>query len=366
MTAAHCIGSIRYVYIGYSKPSLTRSADLPNGTWQTFGVKKDAKHPSWAGENGCPMTGVDVALLQLDGHVSNVESIRLADHTPIVGDTCIVAGYGRHNVANDLNEIEANLTNISRNERREATVRIASIDGYNAFSAKGIDGAHAQGDSGGSLLCGEKLAGVVSCTPDRNQKVLNLRKVYADIQSSKAFVEETLRAWDAESPPPPPPPPECGLPNCFRISEYYEGLHADKAIEIENRCTTAIDLSKATLNIERNASTTGTALNGVLTGTLAPGSTYVVCSPALATTVSCSATSGSLSFNGNDRVFLTLDGQVVDSFGQLGVDPGNVWTDSDFRRKTACDAYSGQGEFPLTSLYDKAADLGTSNLGVAP
>jgi hypothetical protein len=67
------------------------------------------------------------------------------------------------------------------------------------FSAKGIDGAHSKGDSGGAIFCGGKLAGTVSCSPDRDLRVLDLIKVYGALQPARAFVEEKIHLWAGAS-----------------------------------------------------------------------------------------------------------------------------------------------------------------------
>ncbi len=164
-------------------------------------------------------------------------------------------------------------------------------------------------------------------------------------------------------PAPTTSPSTCPSESCLRISEYYEGTGNEKAIEIENRCAEAIDLSRIELCVESNANTTCKRVS-LPEGSISSGHVYVVCNDSFSS--KCQATSGSLSFNGNDRVALKRDGAVVDVFGELGRDPGAVWADTTFRRKSACQAYSGTGPFDVNALYTPVLPPSSDDLGVGP
>lgn len=128
------------------------------------------------------------------------------------------------------------------------------------------------------------------------------------------------------------------------ISEYIEGSSFNKAVELYNPGTAAVDLSRYTLRLYSNGSPTPTA-SLVLDGTLAAGATHVICHPSIAAAAlpSCQRTNGSvINFNGDDALTLERDGVVVDQFGQVGFDPGTSWTagtlstvDRTLRRKAA-------------------------------
>src|SRR6185437_2104817 len=88
----------------------------------------------------------------------------------------------------------------------------------------------------------------------------------------------------------------------------------------------------------REYSNGGTTVNGTLSlaaGTLGPGEVFVVCNvnatnPTLV--AACNQSSGNLAmgFNGNDALELVhtvgSTSTVVDSIGQVGVNPGAAWT----------------------------------------
>ena len=111
------------------------------------------------------------------------------------------------------------------------------------------------------------------------------------------------------------------------ISEYVEGSSYNKAIEIFNQSNTDIDLSADNYQLGRfsNGGTTPSMIN--LTGTIAANSTFVIANNRSVTEVLDLADqlSGSLSHNGDDAYVLYKNDEVVDSFGNVGEDPGSAW-----------------------------------------
>lgn len=110
------------------------------------------------------------------------------------------------------------------------------------------------------------------------------------------------------------------------ISEYVEGSSSNKAIELFNGTNAAIDLSAYKLELYSNGGTTvGNTLT--LTGTLAPGATYVIVNSSAAEALKSKAntTSGVTNFNGDDTIILKKGDTILDVFGQLGFDPGTKW-----------------------------------------
>lgn len=120
-----------------------------------------------------------------------------------------------------------------------------------------------------------------------------------------------------------PPAPSAGL----FISEYVEGSGFNKAIEIFNPGSAAVDLATCTLRLYSNGSASATA-SFALSGSLAPGAVVLVVHPsfALPAPPSGALISGSvINFNGDDALTLECDGQLLDQFGQVGFDPGTAW-----------------------------------------
>lgn len=114
------------------------------------------------------------------------------------------------------------------------------------------------------------------------------------------------------------------------ISEYVEGSSNNKAIELYNPTAGVIDLSQYQLRFYFNGSTNvGTTI--ALTGSLAAGATYVVAdNDASADILALTNQQSTASFfNGDDAIELTYQNQVIDSLGQVGVDPGAEWGSGD-------------------------------------
>ena len=115
------------------------------------------------------------------------------------------------------------------------------------------------------------------------------------------------------------------------ISEYVEGAANNKALEIYNGTEDVINLAGYTIERYSNGATTSTsiALDPVDIG---PGDTFVIANSSAVATLLAYAdqTNANINFNGNDAVVLMFGGAtVIDSFGQVGFDPGTAWTCSE-------------------------------------
>ncbi|MEL7478551.1 MAG: ExeM/NucH family extracellular endonuclease, partial [Pseudomonadota bacterium] len=113
------------------------------------------------------------------------------------------------------------------------------------------------------------------------------------------------------------------------ISEYVEGSSSNKAVELYNTSGAELSLDGYTISLYSNgngdlAAPTQTL---TLTGTLAANATYVIINSGSNDALKAKADTDSAItyFNGDDALVLTKDGAIVDSFGQLGVDPGSAW-----------------------------------------
>jgi predicted extracellular nuclease len=157
------------------------------------------------------------------------------------------------------------------------------------------------------------------------------------------------------------------------ISEYIEGSSNNKAIELYNDSDTAVDLSTYSLNFYFNGgSSANTVIN--LSGQLAANSVYVVADADANADILAQAdlTSGSGFFNGDDAIELINDGNVIDSFGQVGFDPGSQWSAGDVSTQNATllrlDAIS-LGDSDSSNIFDPSAEWfalaqdDTTNLG---
>lgn len=110
------------------------------------------------------------------------------------------------------------------------------------------------------------------------------------------------------------------------ISEYVEGSSNNKALELYNPTENSISLDTYSIQVYFNGNTNaGTTIN--LTGSIAAGATFVIAdndSAAELLAVTDLQVTQSL-WNGDDTIILRKNGVVLDSIGQLGVDPGSAW-----------------------------------------
>ncbi|WP_062523117.1 ExeM/NucH family extracellular endonuclease [Demequina silvatica] len=114
------------------------------------------------------------------------------------------------------------------------------------------------------------------------------------------------------------------------FSEYVEGTSSNKAIEIFNGTGAAVDLADYSVELYSNGrvEADGPTAAQALSGTLAAGDVLVIthASAGAALAALSDLTSGVTNFNGDDALVLKRSGAVIDSFGQVGVDPGTEWT----------------------------------------
>lgn len=112
------------------------------------------------------------------------------------------------------------------------------------------------------------------------------------------------------------------------FSEYIEGSSNNKALEIYNGTGSAINLATDGYSVQmffNGNAAAGLTIN--LTGSVADGDVYVIANSAANATILAQAdqTNGSGWFNGDDAIVLRKGTTVIDSIGQIGVDPGTEW-----------------------------------------
>jgi len=126
------------------------------------------------------------------------------------------------------------------------------------------------------------------------------------------------------------------FPERFIISEYVEGSSSNKAIELYNGTGADLDLGDYKLTLHTNGNPV--AINPKTWDAdtiLENGDTYILVNSAADAALLALAdeTHTVTYYNGDDALVLwhlTPDGDVVqDSFGQVGVDPGNAWGSGD-------------------------------------
>jgi hypothetical protein len=159
-------------------------------------------------------------------------------------------------------------------------------------------------------------------------------------------------------------------PAALLFSEYVEGSGSFKALEIY--ALEASSLEGCELQTYSNGKLEPSRV--ALHGWLARGAVQVLCSSTLSTAqpTTCDR-STSLIFNGDDALALSCGGELLDVFGQIGVDPGDSWgvgatVDHTLRRRCEVTAGRKDGSSPfeidtewLTLGVDTFSDLGVRN-----
>lgn len=152
----------------------------------------------------------------------------------------------------------------------------------------------------------------------------------------------------------------CALPAYADLyfSEYIEGSSNNKALEIYNSSSEAINLSGYKVEIYFNGSASaGLTIN--LAGTIPAQGVFVLAHGGANATILASAnqTNSSGWFNGDDAIVLKNGGTILDSIGQVGFDPGAEWgtgltstADNTLRRRTSITS----GDTAINSSFNPA------------
>ncbi len=168
----------------------------------------------------------------------------------------------------------------------------------------------------------------------------------------------------------PPPSTGCTSSRLF-FSEYVEGSSSNKALELYNNTGASVSLSGYSIQLYANGSTSAnSSIN--LSGSVANGATYVIANASASSSLLnlANITNAVANFNGNDALVLTYNGTVVDSFGQVGNDPGSsgwagLTTDRTLRRKASTTAgdTNRSDAFTPSSAWDSYSSDTFSGLG---
>lgn len=144
------------------------------------------------------------------------------------------------------------------------------------------------------------------------------------------------------------------------FSEYIEGSSNNKALEIYNSSASSVDLAGHKVELYFNGSNSaGLTIN--LTGSIPAHGVFVLAHGNANATILAKAnqTNSSGWFNGDDAIVLKNGSTVLDSIGQVGVDPGAEWgtgftstADNTLRRKTSITT----GDVTINNSFDPALE----------
>lgn len=120
------------------------------------------------------------------------------------------------------------------------------------------------------------------------------------------------------------------------FTEYVEGSGHNKALELTNFGQDIIDLADIKVGLYHNGRAwhDGPSATITLSGELLPRASFVVANRQGEAALTQRADYLThLSFNGDDALVMTMDEQVLDVFGQVGVDPGQFWKNGTVQSK---------------------------------
>lgn len=154
----------------------------------------------------------------------------------------------------------------------------------------------------------------------------------------------------------------CALPASADLyfSEYIEGSSNNKALEIYNSSNSAINLNAYNVEIYFNGSNSaGLTIN--LSGNIPAQGVFVLAHSSANATILASAnqTNSAGWYNGDDAIVLKNGSNIIDSIGQVGMDPGTEWgagftstADNTLRRKTSI----ATGDINISNAFDPASE----------
>lgn len=269
-------------------------------------------------------------LLQLNNvPVENVTEIAqgtLPEAKVISAAQLLTGDYESQYVAvENVQVVEADLgkTWVTGGTNTSITIESATGETFVVYSARYSDALAAATVPDGSGT----LKGIAQRFNDNIQIMLASTEDYAGLTGERFGSED-----------PNPDDPVVGAENALIISEYMDGSGQNKYLELANISTETVDLTNYKISIYANGKTTATNIS--LSGTLDAGKVIVYRGSQSAELSGVETIShGSISFNGNDVIAITYNGEIVDILGTIGSDE-NFAADKGLRRISSVTAPS--------------------------
>jgi hypothetical protein len=184
LTAAHCVQNpIDGFYTGAGEKTDPITVTPANGLTK-HAVAAQLAHPSYSPWGGCPNQTFDVGLVRLQKPIKEVTPMVRATAAPPFSKACRIVGYGVHNQDGPSASYE---------QKRGANVWIKS-SGPSYLEVLWKSGISDHGDSGGPLLCDEKIAGVTSCGTDGTYPD-HRSTYYARVDDVGKWIDATVAKW---------------------------------------------------------------------------------------------------------------------------------------------------------------------------
>jgi hypothetical protein len=182
LTAGHCVADpVQSFYTGKGTP--TSDPGTPPADMTAHAVADQVAHPSYVAGT-CPNTTFDIGLLHLSAPIDGVTPVAFNQGSaPATGATCTAVGFGTHNEG----------TTVTYEEKRSGTEVVQTIASTSIQVEIGTALAD-HGDSGGPLICDNKIAGATSCHTDGDFPDHKLEH-YARIDPAAAWIKSTIDGW---------------------------------------------------------------------------------------------------------------------------------------------------------------------------
>ncbi|XP_006108649.1 granzyme H-like [Myotis lucifugus] len=191
LTAAHCNGRSITVTLG------AHNIEKQEKTQQKIPVKTAFPHPDYDDST----LSNDIMLLQLVRNIKQTDAVKPLElptgkNRLRPGQKCTVAGWGRVTLkgpcSKTLQEVQLTLQNDSECEKvfddYNRTIQLCVGDSKKKSSFKG--------DSGGPLLCENKIQGIVSNGPEDGTPP----EVYTKVASFLPWIKETMESLQLQDP----------------------------------------------------------------------------------------------------------------------------------------------------------------------
>ncbi|MEO6576308.1 MAG: S1 family peptidase [Polyangiaceae bacterium] len=192
LTAGHCVAEAAVAfYTGTGNATTEFDTDASVGSLVKHEVIDRAAYPGFTQFVSCPNAIPDLGLIRLKEPITDIKPVRYGGALPAAGDTCKAVGFGTH-----LNE--AGVTDYEQ-KRVGSEIVESTLDTTILVRVGSALADH--GDSGGPLLCGDRIVGTTSCHLDGDWPQ-HQQEYYARVDLGEHWVFAKVGDWNAVWTPP--------------------------------------------------------------------------------------------------------------------------------------------------------------------
>ncbi len=217
LTAGHCVAEAAIAfYTGTGNATTELGTDASVGSLVKHDVLDRAGYPGFDHFVSCPNAIPDLGLIRLKEPITDIKPVRFGGALPAEGDTCRAIGFGTH-----LND--AGLTDYE--QKRTGTEIVQGVLDTTILVRVGSALAD-HGDSGGPLICGDRIIGTTSCHLDGDWPQ-HQQEYYARVDLGEHWVVAKVADWNAVW----TPPSDAGAHDASDASALDADLDADPGLD---------------------------------------------------------------------------------------------------------------------------------------